>query len=191
MSWFEKMIGGWAARTHKAGGLCWCFPRRVRTTFLAAPLFRRPRVRKQRRDASRLRIQFLQLAVACLFVIAGCVARPVKFYNMVVEIEKEKEGEWYVVEEVGQGDVCQAAASFVWDYEGGAGTHTFRWELYQEGQLIQRGKEYRSSFSSSPFKVILTLDTSALKLGECEFILYLDGKEVGRKTTKVVKRIPK
>ncbi len=128
-------------------------------------------------------------SIICLSAILGCAARNVTLHSTVVQVQESSEGgELYVVKEVGHGDICRAVASFVWPEVGGAGRHRFYWEVYQNGQLIRRDKESSLFFNSSPFLVYFTIDSSSLKLGNCEFILYLDGIERCRIETKIVER---
>ena len=130
----------------------------------------------------------LYVTIVCLLTVTGCAYLPVNLHNMAVEVmEAIERGEWYVVEKVRHGDTFRATASFVWSEPGSAGNHRVRWEVYQDGQLIRHGQEDTYSFQSSPFKVWLTLDSTALKQGNCEIILYLDGEECGRMSTKIVK----
>ncbi len=127
-------------------------------------------------------------SIVCLPAILGCY-RQVTLHSTAVEVEELSErGEWYVVEEVGHGDEFRAVASFVWPKAGRAGIHKFYWEIYQNGHLILRDKKARISFTSSPFLVWYIIDSSSLKPGKCEFVLYLDGEERCRIETNIVER---
>ena len=134
------------------------------------------------------RKELLFVLLVCLLTAAGC-GRPVTLHNMAVKVKELAErGEWYVVEEVRHGDIFRATASFVWPEPGAAGGHSFRWNIYQDGVLIRAGRNDVYFFQSSPFKVLLTIDSSALKPGDVEMVLYLDNKECGRLTTRIVKK---
>ena len=134
--------------------------------------------------------------MAVVFILMGCLllsgCGKVSLFNMVVKVQHQQErGEWYVVKEVRHGDYFKAVASYTWSTTGSGGLHRTRWDVYQDGQLVRRGKDLWYNFTSSPFTVYLTFDSSALKLGPCELVPYLDGEKQGTITAKIVKKTTK
>lgn len=123
-------------------------------------------------------------------LILGCVSRPVTLYSTQIDIEDRVKKKLIVVKEVPLGEVAQVSASFIWDYPGDAGTHSFRFDLFQGDKRLRAGENRNYLFQSSPFKVGAKLSTVAVGIGEYDFILYLDDTKFATVPVKVVEPKP-
>lgn len=127
---------------------------------------------------------------AAMFVMGllavGCATVTPTLHNAAVEVQDTTAGsrEWYVVPEVRAGQVARVCASYVWA-EGNPGSHDIRWDVYEKGRCIRKGKDQTVVFNSSPVKTWLSLDTTALGVGTFDCVLYMDGIEATRVALKV------
>ena len=98
--------------------------------------------------------------------------------NSGVEVKNlNEEGEYYVVDTVRHGDIAHIFASYCWSKDSLGGSHSFRWGLYDGDKCLRNGQYTPVEFGTSPFKLSFTLDTSALRKGTYDCVLYVDGKE--------------
>ena len=133
------------------------------------------------------------VTACCMFL--GCatsrpVSRPVSLHSTQVEIFDAEKKKYFVVKEVPLGSVAEVQASFIWDYPGDAGVHTFRWNVYQGDKVLRAGKSYRVLFKSSPFIVLLKLDSAAFGIGDYRCVLFLDYAEKATVLLRIVDRTP-
>ena len=134
-----------------------------------------------------MKITFLKNILICViaFTILACGSgcsslstRPVHLLSSSVEIYNANEKEYHISNSVEMGQLAKMNASFTWDSVGGAGVHTFYWELYKGEQCIQKDKAQDSDFVHSPWQIALKIDTTSLGEGSFQGVLYLDGVNV-------------
>lgn len=120
------------------------------------------------------------VAMAYLAALAGCAtaarATPVSLLTANVELASGAANArtLYAVEKLYLGQSGWLVASFSWDSEGGAGWHSYWWEVCKGDQCVKHGAKSKICFTSSPFMLWLPVNTFAYGLGDFQGRLYVD-----------------
>lgn len=125
------------------------------------------------------------LVLLSSIIIAAC-SGPISLHKTSIEIFDPVNKRYYVVNEVPEGKIAKLNASFVWNYEGKAGRHNLKWDIYQNKKLLRKGNNITYLFKTSPTIAYINLDTSALGVGEYNYVLFVDNVKTATITIKII-----